>query len=202
MCRERTPSCFLQRKTPGRSQPFRAPSLHSQQTAEVGIPAYLITTNPPCPEGCKHIKTPFLLLSPCLAALGSVGPGQPGMKLFGFEAPDESAHTAGLQAASSQGRSVPDAARPSLGKAGLPHLLEPWHMSRHLALAALARGCKSAGAGSQRHDTVLPSCGPAPKALAQPIATSLRMPAPVEHHQQGEDLRISQLGWLGHNGVG
>lgn len=37
MWRERTPSCFLQRKTPGRSQPFRAPYLRSQQTAGVGI---------------------------------------------------------------------------------------------------------------------------------------------------------------------
>lgn len=142
MWRERTPSCFLQRKTPGRSQPFRAPELPSQQTAEVRIPASLITTNPPCPESCKHIKIPLLSLGPCLC------PGQCGSwtalpEGFSFGHP-VGATTRRAPGSEQSGTgcagcclAIPGRGRasPSPGATAMP---------RHLAPAALTRGYKSA----------------------------------------------------------
>lgn len=42
-----------------------------------------------------------------------------------------------------------------------------------------------------------PSCRPAPTALPQPVATSPRVPASVEHHRRGEGPRITPSlgGW-------
>lgn len=133
----------------------------------------LFTRNPSCGGGCKHSETSFLPLSPCLATLGTVGPGQspqhPAVRVWG--APPEPSPE--LQAASDQGQLVPRAASPPLGKAGLPHLpVAPWHTSGHPAPAALAGGCKSGEQDASNTASCFPAANQPPLALAQPAASS------------------------------
>lgn len=133
MWRERTPSCFLQRKTRGRSQPFRAPQLRSQQAAELGLPASLTTTILPARKAANTAGLQFSHWAPA-SALGNVAPASPAGAARPWGILWELPH-GGLRAVSRQARSVPGAARPSLGMAGLPHLPEP-RQPRHPAPAA------------------------------------------------------------------
>lgn len=64
MWRERTPSCFLQRETPGGSQPRGAPLPHPQQAADRGIPASPLTPNPTCQEAASTPKPRFSRRAP------------------------------------------------------------------------------------------------------------------------------------------
>lgn len=133
MWRERTPSCFLQRKTRGRSQPFRAPQLRSQQAAGLGRPASLTTTILPARKAANTAGLQFSHWAPA-SALGNVAPASPAGAARPWGILCELPH-GGLRAVSRQARSVPGATRPSLGMAGLPRLPEP-RQPRHPAPAA------------------------------------------------------------------
>lgn len=80
MWRERTPSCFLQCETPGRSQPHRAPLPHPQRAAERGIPASLLTPNLPCQEATNTVKPHFFHQAPASLPWAVWVPDSPPLK--------------------------------------------------------------------------------------------------------------------------
>lgn len=85
MWRERTPSCFLQRETPGRRQPCKGPFAPPRVGSKEGDPC-----NPVHPKSTLlgDSKISFLSPSPCLTALGSIVPSHPPIEaMLGAGAP-------------------------------------------------------------------------------------------------------------------
>lgn len=119
---------------PRQEPALRAPQLRSQQAAELGLPASLTATILPArKEGCKHSRTPFLSLGPCLCR-GQCGSRQPCWSCSALGHP-VGATTRRAPGSEQSGMVCARCCQAILGMAGLPHLLEP-RQPRHRAPAA------------------------------------------------------------------